>query len=130
MFDFDAKFDVIDSSADGTELRRFSDLMLDGAKKLGRDFRHAPEYKRYFEEIGFEDVTEVKFDWPFNTWPRGEYYKTLGKWYNEDFNQGLEGMAMATLTRAHGWSKEEVIEFLVRVRKDLNDKSIHAYLPM
>ncbi len=130
MLDFDARFRAIDSSADNTELRRWSDLMIEGAMKLGRDFTHAPKYKRYFEEIGFEDVTEKTFEWPFNTWPKGDYYKSLGRWYNEDMHIGLEGMAMATLTRAYGWSKEQVVESVAKVRKDLDDRRIHAYLPM
>jgi hypothetical protein len=75
-------------------------------------------------------VQEVRLQWAFNTWAKGECYKTFGKWYNEDMHQGLEGMAMATLTRAHGWSKEEVLKFLVGVRKDFDDKGIHAFLPL
>lgn len=37
---------------------------------------------------------------------------------------------MASFSRAHGWSREEVITFLIGVRKDLNNPSIHAYNPM
>lgn len=130
MFDFNAHFSVLDNSADGTDVVEFRRLMIEGARKLGRDFTHAPKYKEYFQKAGFVDIVEEKFQWPFNTWPKGEYYKTLGKWYNEDLNQGLEGMTMATLTRAFGWSKEQVLEFLVRVRRDIDNREIHAYLPL
>ena len=130
MFDFDAKFRTIDNSEEGTPLRKFSDLMLEGAQKLGKDFTHAPKYKSYFEAAGFVDVVEHQFQWPFNTWPKGSYHKRLGMWYNQDMQDGLSGMAMATLTRAHNMTREQVEAFLVDVRRDINDKRIHSYLPM
>lgn len=130
MFDFDARYKTIDGSDAGSELRKYSNLMLEGAAKFGKDLTHAPRYKSYFEEAGFVDIVEETFQWPFNTWPKGKHYKTLGLWYNRDMHEGLEGMTMATFTRAHGMSKEEVLEVLEKVRKDMDDKSIHAYLPM
>lgn len=39
-------------------------------------------------------------------------------------------MTMAVFTRAHGMKKEEVEEIVRRVRKDVDDKSIHAYVPL
>jgi Methyltransferase domain len=130
MFDFDAKYRCIDNSDEGTAFREYSELMITGAAKLGKVITHAPNYKRYFEEAGFVDVVEERFQWPFNTWPKGKYYKTLGLWYNKDMQEGLEGMTMAVFTRAHGMTKEEVQEKVGLVRKDLDDKRIHAYLPM
>ena len=38
---------------------------------------------------------------------------------------GLQGIAMALFTRMHGWSSEEVEVFLVGLRRELRDKSIH-----
>lgn len=130
MFDFDANFRCIDASSDNTQLRKCSDMMMTGAEKLGKVITNAPKYKRFFEEAGFVDVVEERFQWPFNTWPKGKYYKTLGLWYNRDMQEGLEGMMMAVFTRAHGMKREEVLEMLEGVRKDINDKNVHAYLPM
>jgi uncharacterized protein YqgV (UPF0045/DUF77 family) len=39
-------------------------------------------------------------------------------------------MTMAVFTRPHGMKKEEVQEMVKEVRKDLDDKKIHAYLPL
>lgn len=44
--------------------------------------------------------------------------------------QGLESLAMAALTRVLGWTKEEVVVHLALVRKEMADKSLHAYWPM
>ncbi len=130
MLDFDAKYRCIDTSDEGTPLRKYSDIMITGAEKLGKVITHAPNYKRYFEEAGFVDVVEERFQWPFNTWPKGKYYKTLCMWYNKDMQEGMEGMTMAGFTRAHGMKKEEVQEMVRLVRSNIDDKKIHAYLPM
>jgi hypothetical protein len=78
MFDFDGKYRCIDNSDEGTSLRKYSNMMITGAEKLGKVITHTPNYKRYFEEAGFADVVEERFQWPMNTWPKGKYYKTLG----------------------------------------------------
>ncbi|KAN0120251.1 S-adenosyl-L-methionine-dependent methyltransferase [Hyaloscypha variabilis] len=130
MFDFDAKYRCIDDSDVGSSLREYSDMMISGAAKLGKVITHAPNYKRYFEEAGFMDIVEEKFQWPSNTWPKGKYHKTLGLWYNKDMQDGLEGMTMAVFTRAHGMKKEEVQEIVTQIKKDVNDKSIHVYVPI
>jgi hypothetical protein len=51
----------------------------------------------------------------------------IGLWVHEDFAGGLEGLTLAIFTRALGWTKEEVIAFLVDVRKDMADTKVHAY---
>jgi hypothetical protein len=130
MFDFSARFESVDGSLEGTSLGKFGDMMIEGAGVFGKNLEHAPRYKEYFEAAGFVDIEERKFQWPFNPWPRGKYFKSLGMWFNQDMKEGLQGMAMATFTRGLKMSREEVEVFLVDVRKDLDDKKIHAYLPL
>ncbi|TAQ83846.1 hypothetical protein B7494_g7830 [Chlorociboria aeruginascens] len=120
----------IDSSGEDSALMRWVTLMIEAAKKLGRDFEKVKRYKGWMEEAGFEEVSETYFAWPTNTWPRGEYHKSLGVWANADFQEGLEGFSLLALERAMGMSKEEVNALLVDVRRDLNDRNIHAYMPM
>jgi hypothetical protein len=54
----------------------------------------------------------------------------VGLWTNENLGPGLEGFSLGLFTRVLGWKKEEVEVFLTKVRKDMNDKKTHAYLPM
>lgn len=42
---------------------------------------------------------------------------------------GLKRNSLAALTRSFGWSVEEVLVFLVGVRKSLLDNLVHPYLP-
>lgn len=81
-------------------------------------------------EAGFADVTMQRFKWPTNAWPRERRYKELGVWNNENINAGWEAISMAPLTRALGWTRQEVIVLLAENRKEFNDTSIHAYFSM
>ncbi len=75
-------------------------------------------------------MQEVRYKWPSNTWPRDKKHKDLGLWNNQNMMQGVSGFLMAALTRALGWKKEEVDVLAAQTKKDINDKSIHAYWPM
>jgi hypothetical protein len=78
------------------------------------------------------DIVETVFKWPTNSWPRDKKYKEIGQWNNANMDafNGLEALSIAVLTRVLGWSQEEVVVFLSKVRKDFNNKSIHAYWPV
>ncbi|KAI8247308.1 Secondary metabolism regulator LAE1 [Colletotrichum sp. SAR 10_77] len=82
------------------------------------------------EEAGFVDVKLTKFKWPLNPWAKDNHYKLLGEWTEENFMEGIEAWTLAPLTRALEWTREEVLVFLTQVRKELRDRSIHAYLPI
>lgn len=104
--------------------------MYEAAAKFGRAFQEIPELVGIMEEVGFVDVKLHLLKWPSNSWPRDPKHKELGIWNNENFCNGFEAFTMAPFTRAHGWKREEVLVFLIDVRKDLRDRSIHAYWPM
>ncbi|OHW97865.1 methyltransferase domain-containing protein [Colletotrichum incanum] len=77
--------------------------------------------------VGFEDVVVQRYKWPTNTWPKDAWYKELGSWCHDDIVAGWEGFCLAPFTRALNWSKEEVMLFMIEVRKEFADKQIHAY---
>lgn len=120
----------IDSSIDGTQLMRWYSLMLEAGTKLGRDWAKGDKYKGWMEDIRFVDVKETRFAWPTNTWPRGRHYKTLGIKAGQNIKDGLKGFSMVALTRAMGWTPDEVNALLADVRRDLDDRCIHAYMPL
>jgi hypothetical protein len=72
MFDFTARFGCIDGSSAGTALEGFSEMMIEGSLRFGKDLTHAARYKDYMEATGFVDVIEERFKWPINTWPERE----------------------------------------------------------
>ncbi|KAG6981906.1 putative methyltransferase tdiE [Fusarium oxysporum f. sp. conglutinans] len=129
------EIDVFTKSDDNTltpqhNLWQWAQLIYDASVKLGRPYFDPGNIKDVLTKVGFEEVTEAKFKWPTNRWPKDKKHKELGVWNNENANFFLEAVAIAPLTRALGWSKEEVTVFIAQARKELNDPRIHAYWPI
>lgn len=127
--------DLFPLSDDGTlaedhALYRWCRLLLEASERFGRPYMEVPKLREVLKEVGFADVSMRLEKWPSNSWPRDVKYKELGMWNGENMTIGLEAFSMAPFTRAHGWTKEEVEDFLVDVRNDIWDRSIHAYWPI
>lgn len=105
-------------------------MLEEAAIIFGRPFTDIPGLKDKMIQIGFEDVHIQRFKWPTNGWPKERKYKELGLWNYENFAPGWEAFTMAPLTRALGWTKEEVLVHVMEVRRDLADRNIHAYFSM
>ncbi|KAJ0330594.1 hypothetical protein COL922a_012328 [Colletotrichum nupharicola] len=105
-------------------------LVMEGMAKFGRPVTAAEQWKQLMEEAGFEDVVETIYKWPTNRWPLDKHYKDLGMWSLENMDQALEPATLTPLTRALGWSYEEVIVLVSKARKVLRDTSVHAYWPI
>ena len=120
---------------DGT-LKKDSDLwiwmglVMESMEKLGRPVVSAQQWKPLMEQCGFEDVSQIIYKWPINRWPRNKKYKDLGMWSLANMDSALEPSSLAPLTRALGWSREEVLVLVSKARKVLRDTSVHAYWPM
>lgn len=80
-------------------------------------------------EIGFEDVVEKQFYWPTSAWAKGEYFKKVAAYWQADFLNGIEGISFKVMGKL-GWEAEEIKVFCERVREDVRDLGIKAYLPM
>ncbi|KAK6218447.1 hypothetical protein QIS74_06327 [Colletotrichum tabaci] len=107
-----------------------SDKLDECCKILGRPFVHVPDLVPILKEVGFVDVTIVPFKWPIGPWAKDPYYKELGEWALANAFDGLEAWTMAAFTRALDWTSAEVQVFLIQVRKDLRDMTIHHYCPL
>ncbi|KAF4969864.1 hypothetical protein FZEAL_10146 [Fusarium zealandicum] len=111
-------------------LSRWCILLGEAATQLGRPFQKTDRFVQIMEEVGFTEIVETQFKWPINRWPKDKKMKEIGSWNNENASQVLGSATLAPFTRGLGWSTEEVDLFLIDVRKDLNDPSIHAYSQM
>ncbi len=107
----------------------WNDLLKEASEKMGRPWSNGRNYKRWMEEIGFEGVVERRFYWPTSPWPKGEYYKTIAIFVQEDILSGIEGISFKVLGSI-GWSIDETRVFLAKVKRDIKDTSIHAYIDM
>jgi hypothetical protein len=115
---------------DDKAVYEWSSLMREGAAKAGLSLDTSMELKQKLIDRGFINVTEKWYRWPMNSWPKDPKFKTLGTWATENVLSGLSGLSLALFTRVLGWTREDVEVFLINVRKDLKDKSIHGYWRM
>jgi hypothetical protein len=119
-----------DGSWNGTAIQQWAGLVLKGAGKLGKDWGKVGNYRQWMDAAGFVDIKEVKHYWPTNPWPKGEYYKRLGRLTNDVLRKGVHAISIEVLTEGLGMSSTDVEELLEAVRENLNDRSIHCYIPM
>jgi SAM-dependent methyltransferase len=108
-------------------VKKWADLSLEASIKLGRPVNSALQYKEQFAAAGFVDIVQTEFKWPLNQWPKGKKEKELGIWTRENFLKGSSAGIMMLLTKGLGWTAQEVEAFLVDVRKEITNPSIHAY---
>ncbi|KAL4889937.1 S-adenosyl-L-methionine-dependent methyltransferase, partial [Aspergillus ambiguus] len=95
------------TSDDGTVtqdhvLAEWSKIFIDAGEKFGKTFRIADLAKGYMQSVGFVNVTEQQFKLPIGPWSRDKKLKKLGRWNLVHCEQGIEGWAMALLTRVMG----------------------------
>ncbi|CZR49937.1 uncharacterized protein FPRO_16142 [Fusarium proliferatum ET1] len=109
-----------------TEILRWSTLMTDAAKKIGRSITVAPEFKSMLKDAGFIDIVEIKKRIPMNRWPKDSRYRELGIWSCSMLRSSLEGISMGLLTKL-GLTVDEVHAILAGVRRDLRSTKIHGY---
>ncbi|WQF85886.1 Putative S-adenosyl-L-methionine-dependent methyltransferase superfamily [Colletotrichum destructivum] len=118
--------------------QRWAGHMREAAAIWKRPLNSCKFYKQQLAEAGFTNVTERVYKWPSNPWPKDGRFKELGQltrgslgmWTYENLGVGLSGLSLALFTRALGWSKEQLEVFLVDVRKDMKDRSIHGWWPI
>jgi hypothetical protein len=110
-------------------LYQWNDLLVEAAARAGRPWTNTPFYKQWMEETGFEDIVVRKFFWPMSPWAKGQYYKTIAMYAQEDFGGNIEGISLK-LFGFLGWDAERIKKFAKDVQRDIHDTSIHAYLPM
>jgi hypothetical protein len=111
-------------------MQKWAKMLLEAAWRAKKDWTCPTKYKRYMEDAGFVDVTEVQYKWPINPWPTDGLEKAKGGWCLMNLILGLESMSMAPMTRYLGMSEEEVREFLNSVQKEVKNQNIHAYIPV
>lgn len=85
-------------------LNVWSKTFIEAGERFGKTFRIADLAKGYLKEAGFINVVETKFELPVGPWSPNPHLRKLGKWNLLHCEEGIEGWAMALLTRVMGVS--------------------------
>ena len=64
---------------------------------------------------------------PIGRWTKDKGLKEVGMWFRAYFEDGMEGYAMALLTRVLDWGYEDAQIFFDQLRAEFRNKETHAY---
>ncbi|KAI3539719.1 methyltransferase domain-containing protein [Colletotrichum filicis] len=115
------------SIPEGSKLMKAFELCFEALEVLGSPFEEFGRFETLLAELGFQDIQVHRFKWPTNTWPKHKKYKLLGEWNHENLSPNLDGLLMAPLTRALNMKPAEVYVYAMEARRELADRTIHAY---
>ena len=115
-----------DGSTKGSWLERWNADFVGAAKQGGRIVQPGLELEKWIREAGFEDVHHERLRIPVGVWPKDRQLKEVGAFNLIQLREGLEGFSMRLFTGVLGWSPDEVQVLLSKVRKDLDNRNIHA----
>ncbi|KAI9738576.1 MAG: hypothetical protein M1834_008080 [Cirrosporium novae-zelandiae] len=94
-------------------LIQWSEYLLEGAAYNGLFMGVARRFFPMLTSAGFENIHVQQFQWPSNSWGKGDRAKKMGVIMREDFQELLAGASLAVFTRYLGWTKEQLDEFIV-----------------
>jgi len=119
-------FDWIGPPPVESALYRWNQLCAEGSRKIGRPWTNVKNYKRWMDELGFEDVVEKTYYLPTNQWAKGKYLKQVGAYFEQDLLNGVEAMSLKVIG-CLGWTAEQIREFLVEVKEDVQNPKLTCY---
>lgn len=117
----------------GHIFKTWGDTFIASGVKLGKTFEIWKQSKAFLDEAGFVETVEKKYKLPLGGWSSDPKLKEVGKLELLEWLEGIEGWAMALLTRVMGWEYEEVVKFLgdmrtaLKTRKADDGTPIHVY---
>lgn len=80
-------------------LRRWTDNMIEIGVRTGKTWEIAENMAGLMGEAGFVDIVEKRFKWPVGPWSSDERMKDIGRWNLLNWEEGMEGWALASHTR-------------------------------
>lgn len=80
------------------------------------------------EEVGFEEVVQIRYDVPLNAWVPDPELKKLGGAAYSHIVFALRPISMSTIGSGLGWAAERVDALIGEVRKDLENTDFHCYV--
>lgn len=148
--DWDSKMHSSDGTIDGTMMNEYFEQIIPAFAKAGYDIRHGRRIEEWVKKAGFVNVVAKRYMVPLGTWAKdkkqvrtyltddtllesqtaddAEHQKKIGALNYHQFDQTLEGSALAALTSIQGWRPEEVQVLAAKVRQDMKNPKIHGYI--
>ena len=104
-------------------------MMETASSKYGASLTDPMKWKGWFQERGYQNVTQKVFKLPFNPWPKDPRMKILGAWEMENLLSGLQAMVTRMFQKCLGLSDAECEVFLAYIIKEVKNPQMHGYRP-
>ncbi|KAI1082012.1 methyltransferase LaeA [Whalleya microplaca] len=114
----------------GSKLLTWSRELTEAMERAGRSMTPNPNTVGVLEQLGYVDVEQVRKRIPFSPWSDDAHEKDMGRWFNLGLTQGLYAMTIAPLTRMNGYNREQVIDLINGVKKEICTRELRAYCTM
>lgn len=105
---------------------RWQRLIVEAGVKAGRQWADPRNYKRWFEDAGFEAVAEEKFFISMGAWCEDPRAREIGKWNLANWLEGMEAITPRSMSRL-GWSAEESKVLVAQVREEFRKGGLKPY---
>lgn len=89
-------------------MKKWSELLLESALKVGCGFDSSLHYGEQLKEAGFIDIKLEVAKWPMDQRPKDKKLEEIGIWQRENHLAGAQGISVALFTRILGWSPQKV----------------------
>ncbi|WAO91736.1 Hypothetical protein NCS54_00921700 [Fusarium falciforme] len=113
-----------------TNAQRWAAGILEGSAKFGKPIDCAHQWKDELIKVGFVDVQEEIRKIPIGPWPKDPKLKEIGKYQSVQTRQAIDSYTPKLFGAVLGWSNEEIEVIMAQAKKELQDRSVHLYLPV
>ncbi|KAK1251708.1 hypothetical protein MKX07_007187 [Trichoderma sp. CBMAI-0711] len=114
---------------DDSTFRHWANLTKTACERYGTPVDDPTRFKEWFEQRGFECVTEEVYKMPCTPWAKDKRLKLIGAWEQHNLMNHLEGLTMRLFQKSLGWTEDEILVISALLRKELRDLGVHAYWP-
>ncbi|KEZ46635.1 hypothetical protein SAPIO_CDS0461 [Scedosporium apiospermum] len=127
--DFDLTYYAEDGSlTEAHSTHKWITTLLDAARAIGREPNPGPKLEGWVKDAGFQHVQSRRFKLPIGTWPKDPVLKEVGRLNIAQVLNGLEAFSLRLFCDVLGWSEEQVLVLLAKVRQELQSNTVHAIM--
>ncbi|KAF6811293.1 methyltransferase domain-containing protein [Colletotrichum plurivorum] len=124
-------YDLLYVSDDGSlteehETMKWDRGFIKACEQIGRDPCPGPKLEGWVKDAGFVNVVHQRFKLPIGPWPKDPHYKDLGMTNLIQLLDGLEAFTLRVFCDVLGWTREECLVMLAKVRQELKSNAFHA----
>ncbi|KAG6060126.1 hypothetical protein E4U32_003630 [Claviceps aff. humidiphila group G2b] len=107
---------------------KWASLIVQEARRGGRDWTNIVHYAAWLREAGFVNVTEKRFGLPMNSWPKDERLKQIGRLSLQNELALVDSLGPALRKAVHDEEEAHAIE--EGAKRDLQDPNMHVLREM